>query len=1133
MRLLRLELAAFGSLASTGIDLACEQPCLHLVYGPNEAGKTTALRALHGLFYGIPEDTPDAHRFRPSELRVGALLCDARGRELYVVRRKGRKHTLLGADGSPLPAEDHSWVNAGVSEAQFRSMFALSYDTLEEGADELLGSAGELGQSLFSAGAGGVGAHAVLEALQREADAIYRPRGRTQRLNEALAAFEGAKRAVREQAIRSEAFSDQQRGIDAADAEARSHQLQRQELSAERARLERARRVLPLFAKRAEYRREREALGDVPPLPDAASDERRAFERAVRDASLRIQHVEQEVHALERDIAGLEVSPVWLAPENQGPLSELRDRLSQYRRAERALPVKRLAFERAREELAVMLERLGLHERVSLGAIGTLRLTRPFEAKLREQARRGETISQRVTQLARKLTAKRDEVGHQLSLLADLRGTAELRGLAESRGTVWSCGPAEPRDAEGSGDPRQGPRAAQRAQESQIELPLLGGGEARAPKREEARPKSERGRRVALRLEQIEEFEQGLAEIERELRLLADKRLDEERALEHAQRELDALSHAGEPPSEQQLMAARALRHDTAVQLRASLRKGELGRAEPQLDELESQVAEADVLADRLRREAREVAEYARLRAAYAASERNLQRMAAARLRLEQRAEQAAERFRALCAGAGVSPRSPAQLRALLSDDRAESARLEQLEREAAMLERELEAERAEYAEWRVGWHALATSVGCSADAGVAEIEALLGGLHDLFARADAANADARDIDVLAAECAAFERDLEALHVRLCLPCEPQSAAPRPAAAAAAADALLERHRTALRFAERRAQVETQLEARRRELGAAQAARFQAERELDALMRAARVSDLAGLEAAELAAAKARALEAALAEVQGELYDAADGFDLGELERDLGAQSMPELQARLQELEDALERCELARDTALQTLEARRAGLNVLRESRGAADAALEASAHLVNVRMLAQRWVRVRLAHGVLKREVERYRERHTGPILRGASSLFAQLTNGAWTGLEADFGDLDTPVLVCVRDDGERVGVAGLSAGTRDQLYLALRLASIEQLAAGRELLPLVMDDLLVHFDDDRARAAMRALGAFAATTQVLLFTHHARLCELAREALPPEQLRIHRLPGIAERKATELGPLLRGNV
>jgi uncharacterized protein YhaN len=61
----------------------------------------------------------------------------------------------------------------------------------------------------------------------------------------------------------------------------------------------------------------------------------------------------------------------------------------------------------------------------------------------------------------------------------------------------------------------------------------------------------------------------------------------------------------------------------------------------------------------------------------------------------------------------------------------------------------------------------------------------------------------------------------------------------------------------------------------------------------------------------------------------------------------------------------------------------------------------------------------------------------------------------------------------------------------------------------------MPLVLDDVLIHFDDDRARAALGVLGDIAKTTEVLFFTHHARLVELAREALGEGRLVLHTLP------------------
>jgi hypothetical protein len=80
-------------------------------------------------------------------------------------------------------------------------------------------------------------------------------------------------------------------------------------------------------------------------------------------------------------------------------------------------------------------------------------------------------------------------------------------------------------------------------------------------------------------------------------------------------------------------------------------------------------------------------------------------------------------------------------------------------------------------------------------------------------------------------------------------------------------------------------------------------------------------------------------------------------------------------------------------------------------------------------------------------------------------------------------------------------------LSAGTRDQLYLAVRLAVSEFLSRGQTPLPLLLDDVFVTSDDERARAGMRLLiEHFATSHQVVLMTCHRqrfeRLGELDRE-------------------------------
>jgi uncharacterized protein YhaN len=58
------------------------------------------------------------------------------------------------------------------------------------------------------------------------------------------------------------------------------------------------------------------------------------------------------------------------------------------------------------------------------------------------------------------------------------------------------------------------------------------------------------------------------------------------------------------------------------------------------------------------------------------------------------------------------------------------------------------------------------------------------------------------------------------------------------------------------------------------------------------------------------------------------------------------------------------------------------------------------------------------------------------------------------------------------------------------------------VRQYCEAAEPLPLVLDDVLVNFDAERARATLAVLGKFAARTQVVLLTCHAHLVELARD-------------------------------
>jgi len=153
-----------------------------------------------------------------------------------------------------------------------------------------------------------------------------------------------------------------------------------------------------------------------------------------------------------------------------------------------------------------------------------------------------------------------------------------------------------------------------------------------------------------------------------------------------------------------------------------------------------------------------------------------------------------------------------------------------------------------------------------------------------------------------------------------------------------------------------------------------------------------------------------------------------------------------------------------------------------------------------------------IRRAQAVMLRwGIEKYRQRQQNPLLTRASEFFETLTLGRYTDLQIDFEE-DQPRLVGVCADGATtVTVDGMSDGTADQLFLALRLAALEQTLDANIALPFLADDLFINFDDRRAHAGFKVLGQIARKTQVLFFTHHEHLRAIAEDALHPDVVSI----------------------
>ena len=181
MRLNRLDLTRYGKFTDERIDFGKSRsgvPDLHVVYGPNEAGKSTALAAYLDLLFGIDLRSPYNFVHPYSTMRVGAAIETASGlRE--IVRVKTRKDSLL--DGQERPIGDGALIAdlGGLERASYNTMFSLDDKSFEAGGESILASHGDLGQLLFSASAGLADLGRGLAAVREEADRFYKKSARS------------------------------------------------------------------------------------------------------------------------------------------------------------------------------------------------------------------------------------------------------------------------------------------------------------------------------------------------------------------------------------------------------------------------------------------------------------------------------------------------------------------------------------------------------------------------------------------------------------------------------------------------------------------------------------------------------------------------------------------------------------------------------------------------------------------------------------------------------------------------------------------------------------------------------------------------------------------------------------------
>ncbi|MHB1598154.1 MAG: AAA family ATPase [Acidimicrobiales bacterium] len=1163
MRIERLDLVAFGNFTDAVLDLS--SPGLQVVYGPNEAGKTTARAAVSNLLYDFDLRTTYAFVHPMSKLQIGARLRSEDATTLEVVRYKRNKDPLVEA-GSNRPIGAPTWAGLlqGVSRADFEAMFTLGWDELVRGTAELLARGGVLGETLFAAGLGVRELGAVLERLDAEAATLFSPRPSTRTVNTALKAHGEARRRATELSVRPAHYAEVVKDHEKAAALQARLASQRRDVERDHERLVTLRGVLPTLRERAKKLDERTELlgrGPVPPAAWAMRVEQALEARAelTRDRSTaagQLQSAEERLGVITVDEALLAVA------ERVDLLAEGIAGYAQGRSDRGGLDEGRRDAER---------DAFGILRALAGGAPGIAEL----EDARTVLAGKAAFAPARDEWTAREAALERARDGLQ-DVEDEIAGIKEALALlpeADDPEVLRVAVDAALRQGDLDGMLSSARSALGSVQSARLEMAgRLGLAEG------------EIADALACPSPSAEEVEEILGTLDD---AATSSRVAEERARGDAgrervlARELETLALEVELPSEADLIDSRRARDETWSLVKASWLEcqavtGE-GTAYPDERALASSYEqageEADSVVDRLWREAGRTArrnglttELERVRAEHAEALEESRRLAEgasaayaawrsgwpphrlpmspAALRqwaanLERLLALHAEwttarlahreafrnlrahrgRIAELLATFGVAVTDGTDLEPVLArasaflgdveknrNDRAEKERrLRTIERglptKRAALDDAASAEQMAAA----GLIALLGAYG----AGVAsprDARGVLARLDQLERLLDTRDNRLQRIGGIDQRSDAFEGELRELLARA------PDIAPEPAAEAARE--LVRRVKTARDSAAARTTLEANRASAQATLDDADAKLTGLRDEFVLLAGEGGLDDLEKLGTTAERALRIAALDHEIDECDALLTGQGGGRSIAELEDGGLGRDLAELNAAIEESTQSRATLSAREQEATDAERDLRRQLEAMDGSDAAASEAARAQYELSRAVEAAERYTRVVLARFIADEAIRRYSEAHQDPLLGRASRYLQLLTEGGCREIGIGEDPKKGPRLSAIYSSGEERSVPQLSDGTRDQLYFALRLAAIEEALGRNGPMPVVLDDVLVNFDDNRARAALRCLAVLAASSQVLLFTHHRHILSLADEVLPPEQLTVHEL-------------------
>jgi len=1154
MRLRCLKLIRYGHFTDFSLDFrerSQDGSDFHIIFGENEAGKSTAINGFFELLFGIHNQSKYGFHHTYDNLRVGAII-ELNNKAVELSRIKGRRDTLRDAEDKPISEDILNSALYGLSGSSYPTMFCLNEETLERGGEEILASKGDVGRLLFTGTAGLSDLSKVLEKLQGQANQVYKE-GRSSNeislLKQQLDQLDDKRKKMDTQVGTYRQLESVLQRADEAYKQARKT---RDDIRKNYSYLKSLKTTFPIRTALLKLEKELEDIPDFPDLPVGWVEEIIRLQQE-KDTSEKDQEAAKDnINTIEQQLANLKTDPIVKKQENFKAVELLKVRAEAADEELHQLCADLLDIETDLDEIQQKLgvdkhskldefiipedtisylEEL-LHEEISLKQISKNAEHEFSHAKdcLQQSLKKKESFpipNEKVLELNALFNSykdKKEDPQHRINnakkVLSQkiLNIDEEFKNLAPWRGLIQEIKDLEfPTIVQAESWSERAKELKQKLKDRKQEQERhkrdhalfmvtiksqsdcsIEISDANAKKSREEREKAWREHRNRLDITSADTFEKVLINDDniRDKRLAATDQLSRLRGSEEScaktegsieiiadeirriEKELGALKNEMQPA----LSRAKLPDDFEAEYLREWLKglqrtrklveeeeecRNELNQVENEVDSQRIVLLQALKKIDAEQSEILDLAELRAITSAYLD-----------RTNKEKRLHEDAEK------------------------------ELSRLENETQQRNKAVEIAVSHLEEWNNKWNQVLEQFWLKGKSAV-QARALLGLFKDLgsklasqkklYQKINEKEADKKKFFIsvtnLVCSLEMIEQDDKIVHF-LDLQ-EKLKKAQQIEKDRFSADKDMEQARKQFEKSDRDL---CRIEKRAQEM----AAYFAIPEKEVTLDRLAII-----LKQAQ----KKNEIVNFISEKELSLFyhlgvdnrvDADEKFDnitLSDVE-----EKLTEIEGALQEIEKNLE----------NRVEERRDARHNIEKIGGDASIALlneERQSILLEISKKTNRALALHLGLMASEHALSTYRDHHRSELLMQTADAFKAITSGTFSSLSTQ-SDQAGDRLIAVRSNGRSISAESMSKGTRYQLYLALRLAAYHRFCNEAGALPFIGDDIMETFDDRRSESAIHQLSKIAKHGQVLYFTHHRHLCDIAKRVCG-DGVMIHEIP------------------